>query len=137
MFLDPRLESDSSLVVDLSLCQVRLHHNAAFPWILLIPQQIGLSEIIDLSPSDQILLMQEIVLSCEIMRDLFNPTKLNVANLGNIVSQLHVHIVARYESDDAWPGPIWNSGITMNYSDDAKKERIEKLKNAFLAHGGI
>lgn len=135
MQLDPRLESDSSPIIDLSLCQVRLHHNAAFPWIMLIPQQASLSEIIDLSSSDQLLLMQEIVLSCGIMRDLFNPTKLNVANLGNIVSQLHVHIVARYESDEAWPGPIWNRGITMDYSDDAKKERIEKLKKAFLGNG--
>lgn len=129
--LDPRLESDSSTIINLALCQIRLHHNAAFPWILLIPQQESLSEIIDLCPPNQLVLMQEIALCSEIMRDVFNPKKLNVANLGNIVPQLHVHIIARYETDGAWPDPIWNRGVTENYTVDAINERIIQLKSAF------
>lgn len=129
--LDPRLESDSSPIINLTLCQIRLHHNAAFPWILLIPQQEGLSEIIDLCPPNQLVLMQEIALCSEIMRDVFNPKKLNIASLGNIVPQLHVHIIARYTTDGAWPNPIWNSGVTESYRVDAINERIIQLKSVF------
>lgn len=131
MLLDPRLEADSSFIIDLALSQVRLHHNGAFPWILLIPRQDSLSEIIDLSPPDQLLLMQEIALCSEIMKDLFAPKKLNVASLGNIVPQLHVHIVARYETDQAWPGPIWNSGVSREYGIDELEKRIDTLRKAF------
>lgn len=132
MPLDPRLESDSTFITALELCDVRLSHNAAFPWILLIPRHDGISEIIDLSPTDQQLLMQEIVLASQVLQQLFQPTKLNVANLGNIVPQLHVHMVARYNSDKAWPHPIWNSGINDAYDPKAKFERITQLKDAFL-----
>ncbi len=131
MWLDPRLESDSSFVIDLELCHVRLSHNAAFPWIFLIPHQASIFEIIDLSPSDQKQLMQEICLASVLMKSLFQPTKLNVASLGNIVSQLHIHIVARYKNDKAWPGPIWNSGINTMYPPKEKTERISRIKEAF------
>ncbi len=129
--LDPRLELDTSLIHDLDLCQIRLSHNAAFPWIVLIPKQSELVEIIDLDAENQELLMKEITLASQIMQELFQPTKLNIANLGNIVSQLHIHIIARYLDDKAWPGPVWNSGISKNYEPKAKMERIEIIKNAF------
>lgn len=131
MLLDPRLEADSSFIIDLALCQARLHQNGAFPWILLIPRQDNLSEIIDLSPKDQLVLMQEIALSSEIMQGIFQPNKLNVASLGNIVPQLHVHIVARYETDEAWPGPIWNSNVSREYGANELEERIDTLREAF------
>jgi diadenosine tetraphosphate (Ap4A) HIT family hydrolase len=132
MPFDPRLESDSTFITALELCDVRLSHNAAFPWILLIPKHNGIFEIIDLSPSDQQLLMQEIVLASQILQQLFQPTKLNVASLGNVVPQLHVHIVARYNSDRAWPHPVWNSGINIVYNPKTNLERIAQLKDAFL-----
>lgn len=130
MFLDPRLEADSTFITQLKLCQVRLHHNGAFPWILLVPQQEGLMELIDLNAYDQQLLMEEIAIASHVMKDLFHPTKLNVANLGNIVPQLHIHIVARYDHDKAWPGPIWNSGIHEDYLPSLKAKLIEQLKTA-------
>jgi len=130
--LDPQLESDSAFILDLELCEVRLNHNAAFPWILLIPKGEGISEIIDLTPSSQPVLMSEIVLASQVMQRLFQPTKLNIASLGNIVPQLHVHIVARYDTDKAWPHPIWNSGINIAYDPKAKRTRITQLKNGFL-----
>lgn len=133
MHLDPRLETSSAFVTDLALCQVRLSHNAAFPWILLIPQRDEVTEIIDLDIADQQILMQEIALASEVMRRLFQPNKLNVASLGNIVPQLHVHVVARYETDDAWPHPIWNSGIRITYDPAAETERLHQLKAAFHA----
>jgi diadenosine tetraphosphate (Ap4A) HIT family hydrolase len=132
MTLDPRLESDSTFITTLELCDVRLSHNAAFPWILLIPRHDGISEIIDLDTSDQQLLMKEIVLASQVMQQLFQPTKLNVANLGNIVPQLHVHMVARYNSDKAWPHPIWNCGINDAYDPKTLDERIAQINDAFL-----
>lgn len=129
--LDPRLEFDASFILDLDLCQIRLSHNAAFPWIVLIPKRSKVSEMIDLSTQDQQLLMHEIILASKVMQQLFQPTKLNVANLGNVVPQLHIHIIARYDSDKAWPGPIWNAGISENYEAKAKAERIEQIRTAF------
>jgi diadenosine tetraphosphate (Ap4A) HIT family hydrolase/NTP pyrophosphatase (non-canonical NTP hydrolase) len=129
--MDPRLESDSTYILDLPLCQVRLHHNAAFLWIILIPRQANLVEIVDLSPSDQILLMGEISLASQVMKSLFNPHKLNVANLGNVVPQLHIHVVARYESDKAGPEPIWNSGVNEAYDPAKKSEIIQKIRDKF------
>lgn len=131
--LDSRLETESTFVIDLMLCQVRLSHNAAFPWILLIPKESAVVEIIDLSSTNQQVLMQEIFLASQIMRALFQPTKLNIASLGNIVPQLHVHVIARYITDKAWPAPIWNSGITAAYDSSIKIERINQLKEAFLS----
>lgn len=130
--LDSRLKTDSTFVIDLRLCQVRLSHNAAVPWILLIPNQPAVFEIIDLSDINQRLLMQEISLSSQVMRQLFRPTKLNIASLGNIVPQLHVHIIARHMNDKAWPNPIWNSGVSAAYHSTALDERINQLKEAFL-----
>lgn len=130
MQLDPRLESSSSLVTNLALCQVRLNHNAAFPWLLLIPNQEIIVEIIDLSTENQQILMQEIALASQVMQTLFHPDKLNVASLGNVVPQLHVHIIARYKNDKAWPNPVWNT-VTETYESSKKAELIQKLKDAF------
>lgn len=129
--LDKRLEADSVLVCDLPLSQVRLHKNAAFPWVLLIPRQNGIVEIIDLSLSDQEQLWHEIRQASQIVKKLFAPTKINVANLGNVVPQLHVHVVARYDTDKAWPGPIWNSGVKEEYNAVMLQDRLAQLKAAF------
>lgn len=128
--LDDRLESSSSFVINLSLCQVRLSHNAAFPWILLIPARKNIVEIIDLAPADQQRLMQEIAQASHVMKTLFQPDKLNVASLGNIVPQLHIHIIARYQGDRAWPNPIWNT-ITEPYQSSQKSKWIKRLELAF------
>ncbi|MBP9692470.1 MAG: HIT family protein [Alphaproteobacteria bacterium] len=133
MTLDPRLTSNSSFVTDLELCHMRLHHNAGFPWFLLIPKIENISEIIDLTPADQGLLMKEIALTSQAVRHVFQPKKLNVASLGNIVPQLHIHVVARYENDGAWPGPIWNSGISKDYEDKIKTQIIEEMKDTLFA----
>ncbi len=128
--LDPKLESDSDWICDLPLSQVRLSHNAAFPWIILIPKRADLVELIDLSESDTVQLFKEIRQGSKIMQTLFHPKKLNVAALGNIVAQLHIHVIARFESDKAWPNPVWNSGIQAHYSDDEKEKRIRLLAEA-------
>lgn len=129
--LHPRLAADSAFVYDLSLSQVRLSHNAAFPWIILIPKQAEMTEIIDLSLNDQEQLLKEIRLASHVMRKLFQPTKLNIANLGNMVSQLHIHVIARFSSDKAWPNPVWNSQIEASYEEEEKQHRITQLITAF------
>ncbi|WP_032113138.1 HIT domain-containing protein [Candidatus Paracaedibacter symbiosus] len=130
MWLDPRLEASSSFIIDLELCQVRLSHNAAFPWILLIPKGNDIVEIIDLNMVEQQLLMQEIALASHVMRSLFSPHKLNVASLGNVVSQLHVHIIARFDNDSTWPYPVWNT-VSEAYPPSKQNELIAQLKAAF------
>lgn len=128
--LDPRLESSSFFITNLALSQVRLSYNAAFPWVLLIPARESVTEIIDLTPEDQQILIQEISHASNVMRGLFQPDKLNVASLGNVVPQLHVHIIARYKADKAWPNPVWNT-VTETYEPSQKSELIKKLQDAF------
>lgn len=129
--LDSRLEAGSTFVLNLRLCQVRLHHNAVFPWIMLIPHRVDMHEIIDLDAADRTVLMEEMILASQVMRTLFNPTKLNVASLGNVVPQLHVHIIARYDTDPAWPGPVWNSGAQEEHTAEEKTKQITLINGAF------
>jgi diadenosine tetraphosphate (Ap4A) HIT family hydrolase len=128
--LDPGLEELSAFVMNLSLCQVRLYNNASFPWIMLIPHT-DVIEIVDLNEADQQILMKEICQASTVMRQLYSPKKLNVASLGNVVPQIHVHVVARYENDGAWPRPVWYSGVESAYSADEKAKQITLIKNAF------
>lgn len=129
MYLHPSLEKDTTFITDLSLCQVRLHENAEFPWLVLIPQRDDVIELIDLVEEDRLQLMKEISIVSQIMKELFNPDKLNVANLGNIVPQLHIHVIARYQNDKAWPNPVWNSGFFKEYSLDEKSNLVMKIRD--------
>lgn len=107
--LDPRLAADSMHIGDLALCTVRLMRDANFPWLLLVPRRAGLVELNELHQADRAALMDEIVAAGEALRNLRACDKLNVAALGNIVRQLHVHVVARRRDDAAWPGPVWGA----------------------------
>jgi diadenosine tetraphosphate (Ap4A) HIT family hydrolase len=129
--LDPRLENDSVFICDWNLSHVRLHRNGAFPWVMLMPRREGARDLIDLTEVDQAELLREIRFASQVMKKLFNPTKLNVANLGNVVSQLHIHVVARFDTDKAWPGPIWNSGVSEEYADADLIALVEKLQKEF------
>lgn len=106
--LDPRLEKDSLFLADLSLCQLRLMNNKNYPWFLLIPRQEGLREICDLKLTDQTQLMSEINQVSLWLKEYTGCDKLNIASFGNKVSQLHIHIISRFETDLAWPEPIWS-----------------------------
>ena len=129
--LDTRIENDSAFICDWPLSHVRLSKNSAFPWVILIPREEGVTEIIDLSENNQTQLLNEMRAASYVMRRQFSPTKLNIANLGNIVSQLHVHVVARFDTDAAWPGPIWNSGVNVPHSEESLKKMIETLAPLF------
>lgn len=127
MKLDNRLEQSSEFITDLPLCQARLSTNSAFPWVLLIPRLDNVIEITDLSPIEQHQLMDEMTLASKVMKQLFTPDKINVATLGNIVPQLHIHVIARYRTDAAWPNPVWNT-VNTAYTPENLKERIGKIR---------
>ena len=116
-------------ITDLKLCSIRLHNNSKFPWVILIPKRNKITDISDLNPKDQILLMKEIVYVSKIMKKIFKTSKLNVEKIGNIVSQLHIHIIARSKNDSSWPLSVWvDKG--KNYSKIALRNMEEKVRKA-------
>ena len=98
---------ESYLITELKLCSVRLINNSKFPWIILIPKRKKITDITELKTKDQILLMKEIVYCSKIMKKTFKTKKLNVEKIGNIVSQLHIHVIARFRNDSSWPLSVW------------------------------
>ena len=125
---DPRLEDDSIPVADLPLCAVRLMRDANYPWVLMIPRQAGLVEIIDLAPEDRLQLMEEIATVSAALKQVTGCDKLNVGALGNMVPQLHVHVIARFKGDAAWPGPVWGVKPATAYEDGTAEELIVALR---------
>ena len=105
--LDRKFLKSSYYITDLKLCTIRLNNNSKFPWLILIPKRNKITDMSDLKSKDQILLMKEIVYVSKIMKKLFKTSKLNVEKIGNVVSQLHIHIVARYNKDSSWPFSVW------------------------------
>jgi diadenosine tetraphosphate (Ap4A) HIT family hydrolase len=128
--LHAQLEADSILVNDWSLCQLRLHKNATLPWLILVPRRNDLSELYDLATNDRNRLMQEMTSASTLMRKVFNPHKINFGMLGNIVPQLHIHIIGRYTNDPAWPGPVWGHLPAHEYESSALEERLVKIRAA-------
>lgn len=120
---DPRLDGGSAFVVDWHLCHVRLHDDGRFPWLLLLPRVAGVTEIEGLSTSDRAVLAQEIVRASDVVRRMGEVTgrpveKLNVAAIGNVVPQLHVHVIGRRADDPVWPHPVWGKGTPHRWSAD-------------------
>ena len=116
-------------LIDLKLCTIRLNDNSKFPWIILIPKRNKITDISDLNSKDQTLLMKEIVHVSKVMKKLFKTSKLNVEKIGNIVPQLHIHIIARSKKDSSWPLSVWIVK-EKNYSKTALKLIVEKLRKA-------
>jgi diadenosine tetraphosphate (Ap4A) HIT family hydrolase len=131
--LDPRLAADTVAVGDLALSRVLLMDDARFPWLILVPRRSGLSEVTDLDGADAAALWDEIRLAAGVMRDLAKPDKVNVAALGNVVAQLHVHVVGRFRSDPAWPGPVWGFGTRTPYPLHARAQLSERAGALFAA----
>lgn len=128
--LDARLERDSELVTVLGLCQLRLLKDSRWPWLMLVPQRTGKTEIFELAPLDQAMLTFETNMIAEALKKATGAKKINVGALGNVVSQLHVHVVARNEGDANWPGPIWGFGTAVPYDDHAKQAFLKALNEA-------
>ena len=124
--LHPQLSADTLLLGDWPLCRVLRMNDRAFPWLILVPRVADIREIIDLADADQQRLMGEIARASRALKALLNPDKLNVAALGNAVPQLHVHIIARYRTDPAWPRPIWGvqAPVALGSETDAELARL-------------
>jgi len=128
--LDPRLARDTVFGADWQLCRVLLMDDARFPWLVLVPRRAGLAELDDLDETDNTRLMHEIRRAMKKLRGLGECDKLNVGALGNIVRQLHVHVVARHQRDAAWPGPVWGHGPAQRYTPEARDGLIARLRSA-------
>ena len=125
--INKKFHNSSHYITDLKLCLLRLHDNIRFPWVILIPKRKNISDISELNSKDQILLMKEIVKVSKIMKKLFKTNKLNVEKIGNVVSQLHVHIIARKKKDRTWPLSVWVVK-GKNYSKKDLSNILEKFK---------
>lgn len=128
--LHPRLTADTASLADWPLCRVLLVNDAAYPWLILVPRRAGAVEITDLTPPDQAVLMAEIADASARLRALAAPDRINVAALGNMVAQLHVHVIARFTTDAAWPGPVWGAAPAIPYSPTALERRVADLRTA-------
>lgn len=126
--LDEKLQADCFFISDLKFSTLLLMNNANYPWLILVPRQENIAELIDLSFENQIIVLQEINQVCQILQKIFNPYKLNIANLGNMVRQLHIHIIARFENDIAFPKPVWGSAAKF-YNETDAQNLINKIKN--------
>ena len=120
----------SHYIVDLKLCSVRLNDNSKFPWLILIPKRKNVTDISELNSKDQTLLMKEIVLVSRLMKKLFKTSKLNIEKIGNIVPQLHIHIISRKRTDSSWPLSVWVVK-GKKYSANNLKEVLNKIRIAF------
>lgn len=126
--LDPRLKHDTFFIASLSLCDALLMNDARYPWVILVPRITGLTEIYQLSKADQQQLMTESNTVAKKLAELVSADKMNVAALGNVVSQLHIHHVARYQADDAWPAPVWGKGTAVAYTDEERDAICQQLQ---------
>jgi len=126
--LDPRLLAESHEIGELPLSRLLLMDDARYPWLILVPRIAGARELIDLDANDRGVLFDEIACVSHALEDTLRPDKLNVAALGNVVRQLHVHVIARFDSDAAWPQPVWGRGDRVGYAGADANTRVAELR---------
>lgn len=120
-----------SFVIDLPLCRVLLEDNQSYPWLFLVPRRQKASRIMDLSDLDQLRLLQELDFTQKLMWNEFQPTQLNIGAIGNKTPQLHIHVIARYENDPAWPNTVWDHPTRVPYNEEFIASRLLRLKHLF------
>lgn len=128
--LDPRIEESSVAVADWPLCHLRLKDDARFHWLLLVPRRAGMVELTDLDENDYPQLCAEILAATRLVGELAKPDKTNVATLGNVVAQMHVHIIGRFHSDPAWPDPVWCHGAGPTWPPHVLAMQVERYAKA-------
>ena len=125
--LDPRLQADTQPIGDLPFARVLLMDDARFPWLILVPRIAGLRELIELSSGDQQRLLDDVNRAAHVLHAIEKPDKLNIAMLGNVVPQFHVHVIARFVRDAAWPKPVWGVGERTPYSPQELRRYADEL----------
>ena len=128
--LDPQLAGDTVPVGDLPLCRVLLNDDANYPWLVMVPRRAGLVELIDLDEAARVTLMGEIAQVSAALKAHTRCHKLNVAALGNVVAQLHVHIIARFRNDAAWPNPVWGKAARFPHEATARDALTKAMRTA-------
>lgn len=131
--LHPQLAADTREVMRLGLCRVLLMNDRRFPWLILVPERADIREIHQLSAADRAVLIEEAARTAQAMERLYKADKMNVAALGNQVPQLHVHVIARFTTDPAWPTPVWGKGKAEPYDAAAMESAIAAVKGALAA----
>jgi diadenosine tetraphosphate (Ap4A) HIT family hydrolase len=129
--LHPRLDADTLAITDLDLSKLYLMNDSRYVWLILVPQIDRMVELHDLDADEYSRVMEEVRQVSEKLAKNFKPAKINVGALGNMVPQLHIHIIAREKEDDAWPGPVWGVGTATPYTPDKKDNTIQKLTDIF------
>lgn len=129
--LDRRLQEDTWLVGDLALCRVLLMNDRRYLWAILVPRRPGIVEVIDLHEEQQQQLWRESLDASKAILNLSPGAKLNLATLGNVVSQLHLHVIARRPGDPAWPGPVWGHSPAEPYSEESAQQLVVQLRQVF------
>jgi diadenosine tetraphosphate (Ap4A) HIT family hydrolase len=127
--LHPGLESDAAFVADWPLCRVLLMNDARYPWLILVPRRAGMVEIVDLAAADRATLMEEITRASQIVRSLPAVIKLNIGALGNVVPQLHVHVLGRRAGDPAGAGPVWGHSPAVPYDKSAREALLALVRS--------
>lgn len=129
--LDERLLKDTVALGDLALCRVLLMNDSRYPWLILVPRCADMSEVFQLSAAEQQQLWQETSHVGQVLKDIFQADKINIATLGNVVKQLHMHVVVRMQDDAAWPAPVWGNGVAQAYTGEALAAMRTRLQAAF------
>ena len=129
--LDERLFKDTVVLGDFTLCRVLLMNDSRYPWLILVPRRAGISELFELKMAEQQQLWQETSYVGQVLKDVFQADKINIATLGNVVKQLHMHIVVRMQDDAAWPAPVWSNGAAQGYTDETLAAMRARLQAAF------
>jgi len=129
--LDKRLSAVSVQAIDLPLSRVLVMDDCRYPWLVLVPRRPHVVEIFDLDPADRVMLCEEYSTAGAHLKAMTGCHKINVANLGNAVPQLHIHVVARNPGDAAWPGPVWGRGEAVPYEPKALEEFVDKVVHLF------
>ncbi len=132
--LHPRLQQDCFSVGHFALSQILMMNDSQYPWYILVPQRSEIREIYQLEPNDRQQLMSESCLLAETLAEIYHADKMNIAAIGNLVPQLHVHHVVRYSTDLAWPGPIWGKFPPVPYDEQAAKAEITRLQMHLSTH---
>ena len=129
--LHQRLQEDTIGIVRLGLSRVLLMNDSSFPWLILVPERENIREIHELGAADRAVLIEEIAAASEIIQLLYSPYKINTGALGNLVPQLHIHVIGRFRTDRAWPAPVWGTGPVQPYAEEKREIVAGSFRKAF------
>ena len=135
--LDPQLQKDTIAIASLPLCELLLMNDANYPWLILVPRREDVRELIELSAEDQLQFMHESNAVARLLQTQFSAEKLNIAALGNVVAQLHIHHIARFKHDAVWPKPVWGAMPAVAYQEDKLAEVIELIYSSLVFDSGL